>query len=117
MSELHSVPWARCAVLALLVACSEEKTLSVEISLGQEEGVLDDVETVRVRVVSATGEGTPEENTIAEVVTAPGASFDLGDLTTEDIVWFEIFGETADGDEVVSHRVDRARESARAGRP
>ena len=95
---------ARCAAFALLAACSEEKTISVEISLGQEEGVLDDVETVRVRVISATGEGTAEENTISEVVTAPGASFDLGDLTTEDIVYFEVFGETAAGDEVVRGR-------------
>jgi hypothetical protein len=95
------VRWPAVLCCSSLVACAGERRLQLEVTTGLEEDVFaaaPSVETVRILARDPEGEVT------LQTTTAPGESFALGELTDEDVVTFELAGETAEGDVVVRGR-------------
>jgi hypothetical protein len=95
----------RAPVLLLLClslsACAGERRLQLEVTTGLEQDVFAAapiVETVRILARDPDGE------VVLQTSTTPGGTFALGELTDEDVVTFELAGETADGDVVVRGR-------------
>jgi hypothetical protein len=85
----------------LLAACGGERRLSLAVTTGLEEDVFAAAPAVdSVRILARDPEGEVK----LETLTSPGDTFALGELTDEDVVTFELTGETAAGDVVVRGR-------------
>ncbi len=88
-------------MLAAAAGCSsEDRTLTVEITVGHETDALRRTPAVtRVEVTATDGVGA-----VARASAAPGGTFDLGDRTSEDIVSIEATGFDGAGVAIVRGR-------------
>lgn len=86
---------ARIACLAIgLGSCGDPKTVTLEVTTGQEDGSLAlDPAVASVEVVARDADG----KVVARASAAPGGDLDLGEVPADQILTFELEGTTADG--------------------
>lgn len=84
----HLAPLA-VLCLALSLGCSDQPTLSIDITLGYEAGAFQRVPEVgRIEVETRDAAGA----VVAAVTTEPGGSFDMGEVTLDQFVQVEVRG-------------------------
>ena len=91
-----------CVALCVAASCAKPPTLSVDVSTGQETGVLSIAPVIKsVTVVAKKADGT---NTVLEqaTATAPDWTFDLGTVNDTNPIYFDITGFAADGKTVLA---------------
>jgi hypothetical protein len=100
----RSIPVAAAALAAATVsACGDPPTVALEVTTGQEKGVLSlDPAVASVEIVAT---GTDEDGTLTlKATAAPGGEFDLGEVPDTAIMTFDLTGKAADGTVVARGR-------------